>query len=153
MTLKNEVKIRKEKKRPSAIRVWHRNYSSLCKNDRLPVGLYGGGFWKTSLRKAYTALTVSIATRLERLKEEFVVTDDIVTSALAVPVIRTVPGRSTGTGGAVTKTGSTGPGAIRRRGPLVVWVRVWVRFLDVGQLPIAGSCPSENQDPTRTDNM
>ena len=37
----------------------------------------------------------------------------IVASALAVPVIRTVPGRSTGTGGAATKTGSTGSGAIR----------------------------------------
>ena len=76
-----------------------------------------------------------------------------VTSTLAVPVIRTVPGRSTGTGGAVKKTGPTGRGAIRRLGPLVVWVRVWDRFLDVGQLPIAGSGPSGNQDPTRTDYM
>ena len=46
-----------------------------------------------------------------------------VTSALAVPVIRTVPGRSTGTGGAVTKIGPAGPGTIgpartsRRVGP------------------------------------
>ena len=37
----------------------------------------------------------------------------IVASALAVPVTRTMLGRSTGTGGAVTKTGPTGPSAIR----------------------------------------
>ena len=76
-----------------------------------------------------------------------------VASALAVPVTRTVPGCSTGTGEAVTKTGPTGLGAIRLARTSRSMVNVWNRFSDVGQLPMAGSCPSGNQDPTRTDYM